>query len=60
MRGLIAQHERTVPDGVVVRDYHCDGFLSEVSTSVSSRKRRRVALQLLRDAMGFSIRLWAS
>ena len=60
---VIAKDERTIPpfgaDGqdLVITDFYLDGFLSKNAATTAARKRRRVALQLLRDAAGFRLRV---
>ena len=60
---VITKDERTIPpfgaDGqdLVITDFYLDGFLSENATTTAARKRRRVALQFLRDAAGFRLRV---
>ena len=60
---VIASSSTTVPSSgpggkaLNIGDYCLDGFLNEISSTPSARKRRRVALQLLRDAAGFHFKL---
>lgn len=54
---VIAPSETTVPPTLEVNDFYLDGFLTEVASTKYARKRRRVALQLLRDAAGFNFTL---
>ena len=55
--GVIAPSATTVPSTLEVNDFYLDGFLSEISSTKHARKRRRVALQFLRDAAGFNFTL---
>jgi len=61
VRKVVGPADRSIPqlgsDGraLEVGDYHLDGFITSVTSTPAARKRRRVALQLLRDAAGFRL-----
>ena len=64
LKKVIAVNSATIPshtpqgEPIFIADYHLDAFLNGSGAhSTASRKRRRVALQLLRDSMSFRLSL---